>query len=448
MIGYLAALSVLTVGLCFVFGARAGILATLLLHPIAASGWHVNYFIGGIKLNPLVLMGLIVPMFVFLRAFTRGPAFSQMPLFAIWTIYLCYNIFAGTLHAASEGPARSMDLIFRHIAGFVGFYMMQAFFTEREDFKKLLLALIASGIFPILVILYQIGTGSGTLREMSEGGDLRLDSAMGLVRYSGFFHDIVSVRGYVFQCLAGIILYWAYFVRPGRDIVVRIFLAGLSVAGLFVVYKMYSKAAIGTLLVWFGVWTVGHRKVGLGLALGLVVIGLNALQADMIFSETEQLFQNEIAEVSSDSEVNSAKLLHGRVGVWTNVLRAFGETSMLQQMFGAWTASGSHNDFLQKLLYGGFVGLTIYLVLLWMIGVRVAKLYFREKTPINLMAVMIFGGWLIDTIGVVPSLYPGYQWYAWGLIGLAIRGLAFEREKTETVVKAGPLTQPIWLQGK
>jgi hypothetical protein len=167
----------------------------------------------------------------------------------------------------------------------------------------------------------------------------------------------------------------------------------------------------------------------------------------MIFSETGQLFHTEIEEATGDGDVDSSRLLHGRIGVWQNILAGFSEASAIEQMVGVRSAAGAHNDFLQKLIYGGFVGLTIYLVLLWMIGVRVAKLYFREKTPINLMAVMIFGGWMIDTIGVVPSLYPGYQWYAWGLIGLAIKGLAFERE-SQTVVKPGPLTQPIWLQGK
>ena len=117
----------------------------LLLHPVAAAGWYAAYYLAGIKMNPLVLLGLIVPMFIFLRALTRGPSFATMPLFGIWMVYLVYNLFAGTLHAVHEGPARSMDLIFRHIAGFVGFYMMQAFFTEKKEFKKLTLALIAVG---------------------------------------------------------------------------------------------------------------------------------------------------------------------------------------------------------------------------------------------------------------------------------------------------------------
>ncbi len=323
MIGYISALSVVVVAMAFVINVRAGILAVLLLHPVAASGWYVNYFLFGIKLNPLVLLGVLVPMFVFLRAFTRGPSFATMPLFAMWTVYLCYNIFAGTLHAVSEGPTRSVDLIFRHLGGFVGFYMMQAFFTEREQFKKLLLTLIASGLFPILIIFFQIATGQGTLRDMSEGGDLRLDSAMGLVRYQGYYHDIVSVRGYVFQSLAGIILYWAYFLKSSRDIIWKVLFGILAVAGLIVLYKMYSKAVIATLLIWFGVWSYGYRKLGIGSRLALLVIAANALQSDQLFSETEQLFQREKSGEASGDERQQRRLLHGRVGVWENILEGY-----------------------------------------------------------------------------------------------------------------------------
>ncbi len=312
MIGYIASLSVVFVATAFVLGIRAGVLATLLFHPVAAAGWYANYFIGGVKMNPLVLLGLLVPMFIFLRALTRGPSFNTMPLFGIWTVYLCYNLFAGTFHAIDEGLTKSMDLIFRHIAGFVGFYMLQAFFTEKKEFKKLTLTLIASGLFPVLVILYQIASGSGTLREMSEGGDLRLDNSYGLIRYSGFYHDIVSVRGYVFQCLAGIILYWAYFLRPNRDIVWKVLLAIFGVASVFVLYKMYSKAAIGTILIWFGVWCVGYRKIGLAVTLCLLVLGINALHSDLIFQQTGQLFQTELSEAAEGSgQVDSRKLLSG-----------------------------------------------------------------------------------------------------------------------------------------
>jgi hypothetical protein len=29
--------------------------------------------------------------------------------------------------------------------------------------------------------------------------------------------------------------------------------------------------------------------------------------------------------------------------------------------------------------------------------------------------------WLVDAIGLVPSSYPGYQWFVWGFIGLSLR---------------------------
>ena len=60
---------------------------------------------------------------------------------------------------------------------------------------------------------------------------------------------------------------------------------------LFVLYKMYSKAAIGTLIIWFGVWCVGYRKIGLAVTLCLLVVGVNALHSDHDLQQTEQLFQ-------------------------------------------------------------------------------------------------------------------------------------------------------------
>jgi hypothetical protein len=36
---------------------------------------------------------------------------------------------------------------------------------------------------------------------------------------------------------------------------------------------------------------------------------------------------------------------------------------------------------------------------------------------------MILMMYLVDTIGLTPGIYPGYQWYVWGFIGLALRGV-------------------------
>lgn len=73
---------------------------------------------------------------------------------------------------------------------------------------------------------------------------------------------------------------------------------------------------------------------------------------------------------------------------------------MIGQIFGTGNPSAPHNDFLRSLLSGGVIGLMIYVVLLHVIGMRVFKNYLRERSPLNVMALMIFGMWLIDTIGL------------------------------------------------
>lgn len=433
MIAYVAMGALALVPIAFVFSVQAGILAGIVAHPITSAAWYQAFFIGPVWINPVGALGIILPTFVLLRAIAKGPSIMRMPLVGIWLTYILYFSLAGTLHAIKFGPAASLDLLFRHLAGFMGFYMVQAFFSSHDRFRQFLIALILSGLFPVAVILYQVFSGEGTLRSMSEGGDLRIDMAAGLARSSGFYHDIVPVRGYTYQCLAGILLYWTYYLRPKRDTLKKVALAGLGVATLFVLYKMYSKAAIVTMIAWFIIWCVGYRRLGLGLFIAVAFVGINLLQSDLILKETGQLFEHEFKGAASDAtSAQQRQLLHGRVGAWENMLTSFQKASVIEQFFGLWAAKGAHNDYLQKLFSGGFIGLGIYLLLLTRIGMRVAAINLRRRTPINLVAAMVFCGWMIDTIGVVPSVYPGYQWYAWGLIGLALKGLDFEPEVQRT----------------
>ncbi len=44
-----------------------------------------------------------------------------------------------------------------------------------------------------------------------------------------------------------------------------------------------------------------------------------------------------------------------------------------------------------------------------------------NKSPLTIFALMFFLMWIIDAIGSVPALYPAYQWYVWGFIGLSLR---------------------------
>ena len=225
-------------------------------------------------------------------------------------------------------------------------------------------------------------------------------------------------------------------------------LIGLGTATMFVIYNMYSKAAILTMMSWFIIWCVGYRRYGLGLFIALAFLGINLLRSDVILNEAGRLFEQEFAGVASDATgVEQRRLLAGRVGVWEQMLVQFSSASTIEQFFGQGAAKGAHNDYLQKLFSGGFFGLGI-IRRCWRgsDGASACSIYGRGRRS-TLWLVLAFCGWMIDTHRCRADVYPAYQWYAWGLIGLAIKGLDLKQEAPVANEKRG-VEQPIWLQGK
>ncbi len=125
-------------------------------------------------------------------------------------------------------------------------------------------------------------------------------------------------------------------------------------------------------------------------------------------------------------ELAFRRTLAGRWFGWEALLQNYADRPLVFQILGNGNPGNAHNDFLVRLFSGGVVGLFIYVVLLGSIGVRILKNFRRRPSPLNVMAIMIFAMWLVDTLGLSPSLYPAYQWYVWGFIGLSLRGLDWE----------------------
>ncbi len=125
-------------------------------------------------------------------------------------------------------------------------------------------------------------------------------------------------------------------------------------------------------------------------------------------------------------ELAYRRTLSGRWFGWEAKLQEFANRPLVVQIFGNGNPSNAHNDFLIRLMSGGVIGLFIYVVLLGSIAMAILRNYRRGPSPLNVMAIMIFVMWLVDTVGLHPSLYPSYQWYVWGFIGLSLRGLDWE----------------------
>jgi hypothetical protein len=170
---------------------QAGVLIALFAKPIIDATW--NYAFGG--WNLLEIMGVFVPTIVLLRALFNRYKLADVPFFGLWLIYIFYNALTFSAHLFESSALVGVELTLRLLHGLAGFYMMQAFFADREGFRRLLIVLILAGAFPLLIGLYQVFTGEVWRKHLT----------VGMMRYVGLYHDAVSLRMFGFQTLTAII---------------------------------------------------------------------------------------------------------------------------------------------------------------------------------------------------------------------------------------------------
>ncbi len=332
---------------------------------------------------------------------------DRMPLKGIWMLYAAdVCVFSGLI-AYNQGLLEGAEVLLRHLNGLVGFYMLQRFFQSEARLKGLLLALAAAGLFPVAVGLYQLVTGTVWRYEQSEG----------VIRNIGLWHDAVSLRVYALQTILAVLLYGAMYAQrtnvPGALLTWTY--TGLATA---VLLKTYSKSGIFTLAAWTACWTLLRRRYA---ALALVIAGGGVFAVwygEGLIADILQIYHKELGFLSGT--VEKTRTFAGRWYGWQEMLADWQHLHWAAKLFGSGKAAiGAHNDYLQILFHGGALGLGIYVSLLLAIGARILGDLRRATDPLSVGALMLFIMWMVDAVGLVPSAYPGYQWFVWGMVGLS-----------------------------
>lgn len=385
----------------------AGIVLLFIAKPLVDTTF-AQPLLFGLRLTEIV--GALVPVAVLGHMFLARDeqAVGRMPLHRLWLLYALDVLVFSLLIVYHQDLKSGANVFLRHINGFIGFYMVQAFFHHEKGLKTLLLAMLAAGLFPMAVGVYQLATGTVWIEAQAEG----------LTRNIGLYHDAFTVRAYAFQTILALLLYGALYART-NPMVKAATLAYMAVA-VVVMTKAYSKAGILSLALWSGCWTFLQRKY---LALSLLVAGgagAAVLYADEIAATVVRLFHKEIGALGGTVEV--ARTFQGRWYGWQEMVHHWWTLPWFAKGLGSGeVAVGAHNDYLLVLFHGGLLGLGLYLTLLAAIGWRILRDLRRRVDPLRVAALMLYLMWLVDTVGLVPSAYPGYQWFVWGLIGLSLR---------------------------
>ncbi|MGH8491181.1 MAG: O-antigen ligase family protein [Gammaproteobacteria bacterium] len=409
-----------------------GFLVVLAVKPVIDSAWAVP-LIDELRLTQLFSVAVATVVFFHLFVAAKSPqALRYMPLRVIWLAYIADVTLFSLVAVVIEGPLAGLNMFFRHINGFVGFYVVQAFFHDQRKLRLFLMALVLAGVFPISVgVLEAVGVVNVAWRETM---------AEGLPRNIGFYHDAFTARYYAQQTILALLVYTALYMSNGVASAVGrccAFLYGL--ASLIVLYKTYSKSAIVTLTLWTLSWTTLQRKfITLSILSVAVLVGLGYYAQD-IAEEIGTIFHKEVGFAQGVVEIE--RTFTGRWYGWKDLMDEWTDFGMLAKLFGSGhIALGAHNDYLLLLVHGGFVGLVIYVSLLIATGWKIMKNVLERREPLAVAALMVFVMWMVDTIGLVASGFSGYQWFIWGIIGVSFRirqnerrtRIALERKKTDT----------------
>jgi hypothetical protein len=383
-----------------------GVLFAIAAKPTIDTAWNLS--LGGV--SALELIGVALPTIILGRLVLQRPyEFKRVPGGAVWTLFIFANIGGFSIMLASGKAFSAVEMCFRVLNGVAGYYMLYPYIRTEKDFKRLLIAFIVAGLVPTLIGLYQAATGHvWSLRQ-----------TVGLSRNVGVYHDAFSLRSYGFMAMTGVILYSVYFAKSLRA---KIFLLVYGACIGTVVFKVYSKAAVVIAVSWSVIWSVFRRRFHALVLIAVLASIVGVILDNSILDDVGTLFSKETAALEGSG--SERLVLGGRAYIWEPILDQWAKADLFSKIFGmGLSGAGSHNDYIRVLRSGGLIALISYILLLSFIGIKLVQKVFRLPTPINIMALMIFTMWMIDTIGLTPGIYPGYQWYVWGFIALALRGI-------------------------
>lgn len=411
----------------------AGVALLFISKPIIDANWDqllvlemplTQVFSG---LVPIVIIGRMLIA-------STNESLREMPLKWIWLVYVSHAALFSLFILYNQDPKSGANIFLRYMNGFVGFYMLQAFFQSERHLKIIFLAMMIGGLFPIGIGLYQIATGATWQSQDIEG----------LTRNVGMYHDAITVRHYAMQTILATLLFGS--MCTSQNIIQLIGRTLYMLAATLVMAKAYSKAGFLTLGIWVCGWNALHRRL-LNLSL-LATIGILAgtYYGAQHLDDIQQIFHKEIAFLGGTGEAN--RTFNGRWYIWQEMADEWSKFDWPAKTFGSGkVAVGAHNDYFQMLFHGGVAGLLIYLTLLSMIGLKIISNLKTKCDPLTIASLLAFLSWLIDTIGLVPSTYSGYQWFVWGIIGLGLRQRIVESSANLAIhtknLTTGPKDTPI-----
>lgn len=307
----------------------------------------------------------------------EGPAPRTPIRVALWFFLAAGGVSIG----ASAAPGDSALAWLRMVAAGVMFLVLERLVTDGARMRRLLAAVFASAVIPLIVGFVGFATG-GFVEE--KGGFDRMTSTF--TQSNGYSRYLVLI---LLMAVA------VYRHVHGRT---KLGMSALIVLGSVSLVLTYTRSA----------W--------LGLVIGLIVIGI--LQSRVILPVllvgavvalvAVPSIGSRLTDVTTDTSAAAGETtdsLSWRFGYWAEVLPLANESPVVGIGLDATSAMTEeakppHNDFLRAYVEGGLIGFTAYLALLGALVGTARQALRRARPGLERGVAVGFTGFLVSFIAI------------------------------------------------
>jgi hypothetical protein len=362
-------------------------------------------------LSPLYFVGIVTPILciVGILMYKKKDISVFDFLFGAWTVLMLISLFFMFIYDPLSKTF--LEYLLKLTMPAYLFFFLRLLIRSRKDLDGILQTFVYSSFAVIIIFLYEIFVNP-----------VKVLKTRGLERIQGSYGDVMN---YAIYMSIGLMIICYFYLRNKnvgsmfkmtRNLIIAIV---LSLACLF---KISHTASYGVFLMILALFILFNLKTNKTAGIMLIVVAASLAYffgSSTIEEKITPLIQTDIAvyEGTKDNE----RLLHGRVGRWKMMIEEYSEFSVPAQLFGmpliiketySYVGTGSHNDFIRILFYTGFLGLSVYLLIMVNI-IRRLKYLNSSDYYLTLATFMLL---FMYSVSTCPTLYAPMLYIIYSVI--------------------------------
>lgn len=354
-------------------------------------------------LSPLYIVGVMTPILILYSTYSKKrPIPSSVDnLFKYWGAIILLGIFI-------MGIDNLFSLTYNEVVLKISlpiylYYFLRFFIRSLRDLEGIMVTFVYSSYIVVGIFLFEVFVHP-----------IRLEFSRSMERIQGNYADIFSYSVFITLCT----LINLYFLMKKNSTLSRGYRIRTVIITLILAVSMLFKINHAASYVVFTALIIIYILISFRRDFGSAVIVL-LLVTLFIYSFGKETIDNKIAPlIQTDREAyegdrDDSQMLHGRVGRWQNFMEVFNNSDVLTQLLGmpisipspyTYITVAPHNDYLRILFLTGYIGLFIYLLILYSIFSKIIE----HQAALLYLGMGTLATIILYSISLVPTMYTSF----------------------------------------